>query len=249
MFDYIERHKIGILTTIIIHLLLVTLFMIIQFGSLKNKKQKQEVLIDFVDPEPMQKAIEEKKEEIKKLSQKEFIQDLQKEYQAGKNIAVNEAEIDANKSIDNMVKDIKSELNINDQKSNDAIAPQKRIEEIKNTEVKATTKKPDYIENAKGERTFYKGPTTITYFLQGRMHVYIPVPVYKCEGSGKVVMDIEVDRSGYVVTANVNKSQSQITEECLTESATRAALTTRFNINNSAPEKQRGKITYIFIAQ
>jgi hypothetical protein len=249
MLDYIERHKIGILATIVIHLFLVTLFMVIQFGSLKNKKQKQEVLIDFVDPEVMQKAIEEKKEEVKKLSQQEFIRDLQKEYQAGKNIAVNEAEHDASQSVDKMVQDIKGELNIHDNRSTERLAPQQKLEEINKKDAAVTSKKPEYTENARGERTFYKGPTTITYFLQGRNHVYIPVPVYKCQGSGKVSMEIEVNRSGYVITATVNKSKSQITEECLIEAATRAALTTRFNVNNSASEKQRGWITYIFIAQ
>lgn len=249
MLDYIERHRVGILATIVIHLFLVTLFMVIQFGTLKNKKEKQEVLIDFVDPEVMQKAIEEKKEEVKKLSQQEFIKDLQNEYQAGKNIAINEAENDANQSIDKMVKDIKGELNINDNRPTEGIAPLPKIEEIQKKEAVVTSKKPEYTENAKGERTFYKGPTTITYFLKGRNHVYIPVPVYKCQGSGKVAMEIEVNRNGYVVSATVNKSESQITEECLEEAASRAALTTRFNVNNSAPEKQRGRITYIFIAQ
>lgn len=247
MLEFIERHKIGILTTIIIHLVLVVLFMVIQFGSLKTKKHKQEVLIDFVDPELMEKTIEQKKEEIKKLSNQEFIQNLQKEYNAGRNVAVNQAEHDANQSIDNMVKDIKNELNIKDERQNEAIAPKPKIEEI-NEKKPLVNKKQEYTENSRGERTFYKGPTTTTYFLEGRMHVYMNLPVYQCQGSGKIVMDIEVDRSGYVVTATVNKAKSQITDNCLVEAATRSALTTRFKSGNFS-EKQRGWISYIFIAQ
>lgn len=247
MFDYIERHKIGILTTIIIHLLLITLFMVINFGVFKKKKEKQEVLIDFVDPKVMEKAIEEKKEEVKKLSQQQFIKDLQKEYSV-KNIAVNEADHDAKPAIDQMVKDIKSELNIKDNnRATEQINPKQKIEEIKKQDVKVSDKRPKY--NAQGEKLFYKGPTTISYSLEGRTEVYINPPVYQCQGSGKVMMDIVVDRSGYVVVASINKAKSQITDECLEEAANRAALTTRFNASNSAPEKQRGTITYIFIAQ
>jgi len=246
VFEYIERHKIGILTTIVIHLMLVTLFMVIRFGVMK-KKEKQEVFIDFVDPTIMEKAIEQKKQEVKKLSEKQFIKDLQKEYSI-KNVAVNEADQDGKPEVDKMVKDIKSELNIKDNKPADRINPQPKIEELKKKDA-VTEKKPEYTENAKGERTFVKGATTTTYYLKGRMHVYIPIPVYQCQGSGKVVMDIVVNQNGYVINATVNKAESQITEECLIEAANRAAYTTRFNASNTAPEKEQGRITYLFIAQ
>ena len=31
----------------------------------------------------------------------------------------------------------------------------------------------------------YRGPTRIYYDLQGRNHTYLPIPIYKCQGSGK----------------------------------------------------------------
>ena len=68
-----------------------------------------------------------KKEEVKKLSQQQFIKDLNKEY-AIKNVAVNEADVDAKPSIDKMVQDIKGELNIKDQKPADQINPNPRKE-------------------------------------------------------------------------------------------------------------------------
>lgn len=247
MFEFIERHKIGILTTIIIHLLLVTLFMVIQFGILNKKKEKQEVYIDFVDPTVMQKAIEQKKEEVKKLSQQQLIKDLNKEYNI-KNVAVNEANQDAKPDIDKMVQDIKGELNIKDKRQTDQLNPSPKAEEIKKKEA-LPEKKLEYTENAKGERTFYKGATSTTYYLKDRMHVHIPLPVYQCEGSGKVVMEIIVNRDGYVIDASIDKQQSQISADCFVEAATRCALSTRFNASKTAPEKQQGKITYIFIAQ
>ena len=220
--------------------------MVIQFGVFKKKKEKQEVLIDFIDPTILEKAIEEKKKEVKTLSQQQFIKTLQNEY-AVKNIAVNEADHDAKPAIDEMVKDIKSELNIKENRQTEQISPQPKIEDIKKKEAKVTDNRPKY--NAQGEKLFYKGPTTISYSLEGRTEVYIYPPVYQCQGSGKVVVDIVVNQSGYVIDAIINKSKSQINDDCLVEAANRAALTTRFNAKNTAPERQRGTITYIFIAQ
>jgi len=220
--------------------------MVIQFGMIKKTQEKKEVLIDFVDPEIIEKAIEQKKQEVKTLSQQQFIKDLQKEYSI-KNVAVNEADPDAKPAVDQMVKDIKSELNIKENRQTEQISPQKKIEEIKKKEAEVTDKRPKF--NSQGERLFYKGPTTISYSLEGRTEVYINPPVYQCQGSGKVVVDIVVNQSGYVTDASINKPLSQITEECLIDAANRAALVTRFNAKNTAPDKQRGRITYIFIAQ
>ncbi len=215
-----------------------------QFGTLKQKKENKEVLIEFVDPEVLQKQIDQKKEEIKTLSQKEFLKNMQQEY-LGHNLPMNEANPDAQKSIDKMVTDIKNELNIKDDQRQ-SIEKEKKVE---NKEAQVTQKKTEFSTNAKGERTFFKGATTVSYFLEGRMHTYFPVPVYQCQGSGKVFMNIQVDKRGYVISASVDNVKSQITDECLIEAAKRAALTARFNEKSGAPDRQNGYITYIFIAQ
>ena len=47
----------------------------------------------------------------------------------------------------------------------------------------------------------YDGPTNIYYKLEYRYHLRLPVPVYKCQGSGVVVVNIVVDQQGRVVQA------------------------------------------------
>ena len=247
MLQFIERHVVGILTTIIIHLLILTVFMIVQFNTPEKKHlEKQQVVIDFVDPEELQKQIEEKKTQIKQLAQQELVKDIRNQ---NRNIAVNEAEKAADQSIDKMVNDIKGELNIKDNVEDpNAIAA--KLEEKKEKQAETQVeKKPKVTINEKGERTFFKGNTTISFSLEGRTEVYLPIPVYKCQGSGKVVMDITVNPNGFVTSATVNKAESKINEDCLVEAANRAALTSRFTAKGTAPEKQKGRITYIFIAQ
>lgn len=94
----------------------------------------------------------------------------------------------------------------------------------------------------------YRGPSVISYTLEGRKAVSLPIPVYKCVGGGDVSIAISVNRKGYVVAATVieNASASDI---CLREYAIKAAKSSRFTASSSATEKQTGEIVYRFIAQ
>ena len=97
--------------------------------------------------------------------------------------------------------------------------------------------------------TAYSGPTRIYYVLEGRTHRYLPLPIYKCEGNGKVVLGIVVDQRGFVLSAEVIQEESSTDDYCLHDMAKDAALRTRFNLDLSAPARQQGLITYHFVAQ
>jgi hypothetical protein len=250
--DILERHKIGILATIVLHLALITIFLVFRMNLMDTRKNT-EMLIDFSQAEEfMEKQIEELQKQIKVQSQQELIKELQEQYNI-KNTPVNEAENaaanDAQKSIDQMEQEIKQELGVNDNTVREQASDQVKLDPIIKKEEPAVKKKPEYTLNEKGEPTFFKGATTISYSLKGRSHIYIPTPVYKCEGGGKIVLNIAVNRKGYVVAADINKTESRISEECLMEAANMAALTTRFSEKPDAPERQMGSITFIFVAQ
>lgn len=95
----------------------------------------------------------------------------------------------------------------------------------------------------------YRGPTRIYYDLQGRNHTYLPIPIYKCQGSGKVVLSIEVDQRGNVENARITEGQSTTNDDCLIETAVGTALRSRFEPDLNAPKIQKGTLTYIFVAQ
>ncbi len=92
-----------------------------------------------------------------------------------------------------------------------------------------------------------KGRVTVSFSLTNpvRHAWHLEIPAYQCEGGGEVVVGITVDRSGKVTNARVNEGG----DECMRESALRAARISRFNIDDAAPAKQSGTITYIFIPQ
>ena len=95
----------------------------------------------------------------------------------------------------------------------------------------------------------YRGPTRIYYDLIGRNHLYLPIPIYKCEGSGRVVLSIEVDQNGIVQKAQIVDRESTASDPCLIETAINTALLSRFNPDTKSPRIQIGMLTYQFVAQ
>lgn len=94
-----------------------------------------------------------------------------------------------------------------------------------------------------------KGRVTVSYAFSDPVRTHrancLEIPAYRCEGGGEVVVEVALDRSGDVVTARVSSGG----DDCMRETALRAARNSRFNINGTAPQKQTGTITYIFIPQ
>ena len=95
-----------------------------------------------------------------------------------------------------------------------------------------------------------KGRVTVSYSLKDpvRHALKMPVPAYMCQGGGEVVVNIEVNRNGDVLSAKIDESLSE-PNACLKEAALSKASLSVFNADPSAPARQRGTITYLFISQ
>lgn len=90
--------------------------------------------------------------------------------------------------------------------------------------------------------------TTISYQLINREDIDLPNPVYTCYGSGKVVINVEVNNLGKVVKNSYNKTASTTSNQCLIDAASEYALQARFNTDASRV-KQLGTITFNFPGQ
>ncbi len=92
-----------------------------------------------------------------------------------------------------------------------------------------------------------KGRVTVSFSLTNpvRTSRRLIVPAYRCEGGGEVVVDITVNQGGEVTSARVASGG----DNCMRETALAAAKRSLFNIDPSAPQRQEGTITYIFIPQ
>lgn len=108
-------------------------------------------------------------------------------------------------------------------------------------------KKP--IEKEKPQKSAYKGSATVVYYLAGRSSVYLDIPVYTCEGSAKVTVNIEVSPEGQVVKQLVDMQNSVFATECYRNAALESAKNALFSMAPASKGNQKGSIVYHFIAQ
>ncbi len=236
----------AVMATIIIHLTVAVIFMSVKVSAMKREIAAEIILAveeDLPDRD-LEKAMElAKSDQFKDVTTEELVNII-------KNLADKPMDIDP-KEYEEMVKEemIKSgmlnESNFIDQQKMADEAGREEIaipdNEIK-PQVTEKKEKPD-------EKGTFRGPTRIFYDLAGRHHVFLPIPIYKCEGAGQITLSIVVDRAGNIIKASPASGLSTTKDPCLTETAVEHALKSRFNSDLSAPEKQAGFLTFVFVSQ
>lgn len=248
----IKGNITGILGTLIIHLIAAIIFLSLQLRSMDKAISTQYEVELAAVPEPV--APEEKeKEVIPATTVEKILKDDEEMLNIARNLANKPAEkIDASDYIDKVKEElIKSGQlgadNFIDQQKNGASSEGTISIGVKTeTAAEKTTTKPG---SAQEMAANFKGATRIYYELVGRNHLYLPIPIYKCQGSGKVVLSIEVDKNGIVQRAQVMERESTASDPCLIETAVNTALISRFNPDANAPKVQIGTLTYQFVAQ
>ncbi|MDR2292010.1 MAG: hypothetical protein LBE11_00870 [Prevotellaceae bacterium] len=239
----IKKHQTAIYLTVILHLLALVFLLVSEINSVKEKRMT--VAIDF-SYETAKETEEKLLREKEKLAAE--IEKLFKDARDGKvirNVAVN--------SEDMPTSTLKDDKGINEKVYEDARQLQEKLDanRKKMQDLQTSNSEIPVSNNTKNNQPndeSYEGASVMTYTLEGRRAMYLPVPVYKCLQGGDVCVQIEVNQNGYVVKANVLASISAA-DECLRQAATNAAKSSRFNANIEAPKLQTGTVVYRFIAQ
>jgi hypothetical protein len=223
----------GILATISVHLLVLILFLLTRISDINSKRDEPLVIeLDEETYRSLEQAMNEKKPEIIEI-QPLSGEDI-------KNIAVNTAnQIEDKISTEKYIEELKQELNITDlnQQLNNSLGDESFI---------GTEAKEEKLSEVQPKNTFYKGPTRVEYHFS-RNHRFIYVPVYKCQGSGQIMIDIIVNQQGEVVSATV--SSTNTSEECIIETALQSARISSFESDLKADPREKGTISYEFVAQ
>jgi len=146
---------------------------------------------------------------------------------------------------------------------NERLAEQKRIEAIKNR-AKNAFGRSDKSSTGQGNTTGNKNQggkngsedskhtkgigngNGISFVLNGRSSVSLHAPKSEVQAEGVVVVEIIVNRNGEVVEARPGVVGSTTTDGRLFEIAKKAALKTKFNTDDSAADRQKGTIKYVF---
>ena len=109
------------------------------------------------------------------------------------------------------------------------------------------TKSSDSDKSSKGQDAKYKGGVTVRYSFKDPVRTKrdLVIPAYKCEAGGQVEVAVVLDQGGEVISARVISGG----DERMREEALKAARASLFNIDNTAPARHSGTITYTFIPQ
>ena len=84
------------------------------------------------------------------------------------------------------------------------------------------------------------------YRLSGRNALQKIKPVYDCQESGRVVVQVRVDRNGNTTDAKLELKGTTNSASCLVKRAVQAAMKTKWEAKPDAPDVQIGTITYQF---
>ena len=238
----INENLIGILATIIFHMVLVVIFLVLKITSVQNLMDNI-IAIDF-EENKIQDIISEPLKE-RDVEFDKYIADYLESERS--NVPVNLAsKLNEKISTDQFVNELTEEMSLN--RSEEMIRLQEKLRELQEMESADNIIEEENSSDDKKPIVF-TGKTNIFYSLENRYHLRLPVPVYKCEGFGVVEVQIFVDQKGFVVNALIPNLGDSMNEICLAEAAKTAAMSTKFNLDFDAPLRQQGTITYHFQPQ
>lgn len=240
-------HRRGLLVLVIVYLLVCIVFVAGRI-TVNSSPRNDSIVIDLETLAALDEKLEQLKEENERLMQ-EKEQEQQWSSEKVRNLASNNA-LD-----DNYLKDDRgtnvSELNASAERiaeaaENNRTEYERRLREIEASSKRVADENKSGDDNSGSQKV--SGRVTVSYSFENpvRHDTYLPRPSYKCQGSGRVVVSAELDRTGKVVAAKV---VSGTDDECMKEQALQYARRSAFDINNAAPVRQSGTITYEFIAQ
>ncbi|MFI3314416.1 MAG: TonB family protein [Rikenellaceae bacterium] len=239
--DWVYKNKIGVSVLVFTTLALFFIFVTVRFEVTATQ-----IANGFFIEAPPEEEVEEIVDE--ELTQEQFEQAMMEQVQ---NAASNS--------------DSKLDAALRDDRGTDANelykeaqALQDRLNAAKNA-YNQGLQEADAIQNSKDKNSDsdeessrqdvkINGLVTVEYKLDGRNASHLPVPAYKCENAGKVVVNIVVNNNGNVIDANINTTSSK-KDECLNQTALSFAKQTRFEIGTDWPAKHKGTITYLFLQQ
>jgi hypothetical protein len=243
--DFVKTNLVAILYTIIIHLLIAIVLVFVKVEGLKQDRELG-VMLDFTEEISLEELLEQENIEISP----EWIEQVFEAREKASNQAVNindpvKQEISTEDFVNALLDELEAE------KDDEYLKNREKLKEIISSSVyeeEALSEK-----ESEDEEESFTGPTSISYeFLDApkdRNKRYFEIPVYRCEGSAEVIIDIIVEQDGSVTEAEVISTKTLFDPGCFKDMAETAALSSEFKSDYTAPEKQRARITYQFVAQ
>ena len=218
--------------------LVILLLYNIHLGGMKEEEYVIELSLADED---IEKLLEEEEKRLQELTNNDPIKS---------HMALNET---AKPTVGNpeplkTLEELMEERDLNSEAGESSASDGEYAEYLKKLAEKRQEKKQQLSEREEQKETFTNAlkdrRTSISYSLVERNAYSLPPPIYTCIEGGKVVINIKVDGSGYVIAADFNNQSSSTSNGCLVDNAIRYALKARFSPDSKS--SQIGTITYLF---
>lgn len=236
--DFFDKHKALIITVLIFGILFLGLY---NFNLSNSNQKAREFLVDLETLRTEEQRVEEEPEPEDQPEQR-----TSRSVQTHR--AFNENEEARQSNFDQQLNEIFEKNSAASQE-----ASEKESSNLAGNYTLPSAKRKQAQKRSDGNNTSTQTSTksggidnsSITFSLKGRSAYDIPNPIYTCDISGKVVVNITVNAEGRVITTAINKGSSTTSNACLTEKAMEYASRAVFSPlqgRNSQP----GTITYQF---
>lgn len=238
--EWTYRHRIGLCVTLIAYLVLMIAFVSSKI-VIGKRNHMQGMYIDLQELAALQDERDRLEEEIRRKMQQEQLDWRSIQNQVSNENATDERLKDDRgtntAALNDAAQEAADRMRANREAYEQGLAEEQAIRADRGNEGEADKQQDRKV----------KGRVTVSFSLTNpvRTSRYLHIPAYRCEAGGDVVVRITVDRGGEVIAAKVESGG----DDCMRETAISAAYASRFNIDSSAPERQQGTITYIFIPQ
>lgn len=244
----LEQHKALIITLLISGIVVLAMF------SVHIKKNTKFISESYYEIEPQSeeeiKALEELRqaEEAAKattnqaFNEDQEFKDMMRNF---KSMATNdfektiEEQEETSEASSETPDQVLTKNSINNSSKNFSINENERASFNKANDILASQTNKNSKKNSEANRA-----SSVSFSLRNRTKVKLPPPVYLCETSGKIVVNITVNQDGLVTDTYINSSSSS-SNQCLIDHALEYAQNAIFSEDKST-KSQIGSITYYF---
>ncbi|MCB0792034.1 MAG: hypothetical protein H6595_02390 [Flavobacteriales bacterium] len=244
LLDRFERHKYGVIGTLAVHSAVLFTLAIVRFTTIPDEQDRSEMVIEMVPEDEADALIAPPPENVSVPTGRPVT-----------NVINDQNAVAADRSLDartsqRLDDQVMQELKDMEKNEFDRLEEERKAsgEQIDMPELDPSKWKKERYMAANDRPVKVEGPTTVSYDLPGRHHRSLYIPAYLCQGSGRVVVRIEVDRTGVIRDAQVDQRASTASA-CMMAFASEAASKALFDGSTAAPAAQNGTITFVFMPQ
>lgn len=238
--DFFEEHKALIITVLLFAVLFLAMY------NINISRSNQKVRETLIELNNLRAEEPKKQEQPEREQQPETPQRQRQNFETHQ--AFNQNQQESRKNFESRLDEIfqknSASQEASEEESTETSSGDLNLEPNRRQKRQKASEGNDTSEELSTQKGSLRN-SSISFSLIGRSAIEIPNPIYTCDTSGKIVVNITVNADGQVVDTSVNKRSSTSSNECLIEMALEYASGARFS-KLQGRTSQPGTITYYF---